>query len=567
MEFRFGQNSEKAEPDPSTVDVISRFYPKTMDEYLNPPKVGDAVSERAENARWERLLEIAKSSDDTRPVLTSEYAHCMGNALGNLKEYWDEIYSNPRMLGGFIWDWVDQGYRRRAANGKSYFAYGGDFGDQPNSGAFCLNGVIFADRTYSAKYNQVKKIYQPFKVLGLYLKPGNVQIQMVNRNNFLDISEFECRWSVITNGKIFQSGITPELSIPAGETGIVSIPIKIFKPEAGAEYYLMVSLHLKKASNWANAGFELGFEQLKLDIQTPPLVLTNHSKDPAINFLSERDSLVKVTGKNFVVKFSKNKGGLNSWKINGGEMLVEGPIFQAYRAYTDNDKGFGNWLAKDWKNAGLENLKREVKSFNITGSSKNSLTLEVEVKCLAKTGYFIQKSIYTVYGDGSMDVKNKFEPFGDLPYLPRMGLSMQLSKQLESFVWYGHGPYENYADRKDCTPTGLWNSTVTEQYVPYPRPQECGNKEGVRWLSLTDAKGKGLKVISEDIMSVSALHYSVEDLDKASNTWELNPREAVVLSLDAFQMGLGNSSCGPGVLKKYSPEKRAYDLNFILMPL
>jgi beta-galactosidase len=193
--------------------------------------------------------------------------------------------------------------------------------------------------------------------------------------------------------------------------------------------------------------------------------------------------------------------------------------------------------------------------------------LEVQASYKAKTGHILHNAIYTIYGDGSIEIQNRFEPFGDLPDLPRMGITMQLSGQLEQLQWFGHGPYENYADRKDCTPIGLWKSTVTEQYVPYPRPQECGNKEGVRWLSLTDADGKGIQVSTDDVMAASALHYTVNDLDKASNTWELTPREAVVLSLDAFQMGLGNSSCGPGVLKKYAPEKRIYALNLLFKPL
>jgi len=557
-EFRIG-TAAPVDNDPSTVDVISRFYPKTMDEYLNPAKEGDAVSERAENARWERLLELARDNNDTRPVMTSEYAHCMGNALGNLREYWDEMYSNPRMLGGFIWDWVDQGIRRTAPNGKSYFAYGGDFGDKPNSGAFCLNGVVFPDRTYSAKYLQVKKIYQPFRMEGVSLKPGSVAVRFTNYQHYYDLSVYECRWAVVSYGKTLESGIVRLPSIAPGASEVVNVPVK----PVTAESYLRVSLHLKQHEDWAWKGFELGFESFQLEVPAEPEVLQDHSQDAALQVV-EKDSNLLVSGVGFSMAFVKNATVMYSWIVSGREMLVQGPVFQAYRAYTDNDKGFGNWLAKDWKTAGLDVLKPELKSFKLLSQNKNSLSFEVQVDY---SGKFTHHALYTVYGDGTLSIKNLFEPKGALPVLPRLGIALQLASDLENLQWYGNGPLENYSDRKDCTPIGRWKSTVTEQYVPYPRPQECGNKEGVRWLNLTDAKGKGLKVTTTDEMSFSALHYTVQDLDKAKNTWELTPRQAVVLSLDAFQMGLGNSSCGPGVLKKYSPTTKSYTLNITLNPL
>ena len=566
MEFRYGKAAEKQEPDPFTVDVISRFYPKTTSEYLNPAKAGDVNSERAENARWEILLDLARSNVDNRPVMTSEYAHCMGNALGNLKEYWDDIYSHPKMLGGFIWDWVDQGIRRKAVNGKTYFAYGGDFGDKPNSGAFCLNGVVFADRTFSAKYYQVKKIYQPFKISAVNLVPGNTRIKLENRNHFSDMTMFETRWSVIYDGKIIQTGLISGNSIPAGESLEFSVPVKSMKNASGNKHFLKISIHLKESALWAENGYEIGFEQFILELPEEKTKTVNHLSDPKIAIENSADTSVSVIGKNFSMLFSREKGGLVSWKVNKRENIVSAPVLQVYRAYTDNDKGFGNWLAKDWKNAGLDKPLKEVISFRIIEKSKNCLTLETEIKYSVTTGYFIHNTTYLVYGDGSFDVKNRFEPFGDLPDLPRLGVAMKFSGQLENFSWFGNGPWENYSDRKDCTPLGFWRSTVTEQYVPYPRPQECGNKEGVTMLSLTDLKGLGIMVNSELPMSVSALHYTVDDLENAKNTWELNPGDEVVLSLDAFQMGLGNSSCGPGVLKKYSPEKRAYDLNYTMSP-
>lgn len=553
-EFRLGATSN-VDNDPATVDVISRFYPKTMDEYLNPPKAGDAVSERAENARWERLLELAQDKNDNRPVMTSEYAHSMGNALGNLREYWEEMYSNPRMLGGFIWDWVDQGIRRTAANGKSYFAYGGDFGDRPNSGAFCFNGIVFSDRTYSAKYPQLKKIYQPFDLRLIKWMPQTVQV--LNRNHFQDLSAYECRWEVVSNGKTLESGTIALSSVLPGDSAMVVIPAQ----KTSKECSLKVSLHLKQDELWANKGFEVGFESFWLEKREK--VLKTHDKDASIQVV-QTDSMLVVNGKTFRMAFEKNAKALTSWVVNKRELLVQGPVLQAYRAYTDNDKGFGNWLAKDWKNAGLDQLQAKLQGFKILEQSKNKLRLEVQV---AYSGKILHEAVYTIYGDGTLQLENRFVPTAELPVLPRLGIGMHLTAELEHLQWYGRGPWENYADRKDATPMGLWTSTVTEQYVAYPRPQECGNKEDATWLSLSDAKGKGLKVVAADKMSFSALHYTVQDLEKAKNTWELEARKAVVLSLDAFQLGLGNSSCGPGVLKKYAPAEGTHTLTVTLNPI
>jgi beta-galactosidase len=579
-----GSTTSKPMNDPASVDVISRFYPRTLDEYLNPSKAGDVSSERAENARWERLLSIARDPSDTRPVLTIEYAHCMGNALGNLREYWEEIYSHPRMLGGFIWDWVDQGIRRTTPDGKTYFAYGGDFGDKPNSGAFCLNGVVFADRTYSAKYLQVKKIYQPFVVEGKSLKPGGVKLVFTNRQHFSDLNLFECRWAVICEGDTLQAGLSELPSIGSGTFKLQPLPVKDFQSVYGKDYFLRVSLHLKQNESWAKKGFEVGFEQFPLTVKTMKPVKTEEKVLFDLQ-VDENDSVLQVVGKEFSMTFHKDVRGWTSWKVNGKELLVEGPVFQACRAATDNDKGFGNWLAKDWKNAGLDALTPTFKEFTILGKSNTSIIVHLKNQYTAKTGYFVHGMTFTVFEDGRLMFRNNFEPFGNLPDLPRMGVRLQLASGMEKLQWYGHGPLENYADRKDCTPLGLWTSTVTDQYVPYPRPQECGNKEGVRWLSLSDENGDGIRLNNSPVgtldkkqvgtpdnkqldryPSASVLHYTMEDLSKAKTTGQLTPRPAVVLSLDAFQLGLGNSSCGPGVLLKYAPVQQPYFMETIFQP-
>lgn len=407
-------------PDPSTVDVISRFYPRVMEEYLNPGIPEGSDQERAENARWERLLDIASRTGDRctwvgsdggpRPVLTSEYAHCMGNALGNFKEYWDEINSNPRMLGGFIWDWVDQGIiKKETVNGKMVekVLYGGDFGDKPNLHAFCMNGVVMSDRTLTPKYYEVQTIYGEAAKIG-------------------------------------------------GETAEHAIPQPLpYKPKKLKDRPLSAEL-----------------------IQ-----------------------------------------------------LVSNISPQVFRAPTDNDKSFGNWLAKDWKRCGLDTLTIPVtvEQFN------NELTFTFEIP-------------------------------DSLPPLPRLGILIELPRDYEQLSWYGRGPWDNYPDRKESCPIGLWKSTVSQQYVHYPRPQDSGNHEDCTMVELKTKKGKTLHIEAVDNpFSFSALPYSAQYLASKTHDFELEDQGKTYLSIDCAVMGLGNSSCGPGVLKKYTIDKnRHYQLKIKL---
>ena len=404
----------QGEPDPSTVDVISRFYPRVMQEYLNPGIPEGSDKERAENARWERLLEIANKTGDRctwvgsdggpRPVLTSEYAHCMGNALGNFKEYWDEINSHPRMLGGFIWDWVDQGIiKKEEVRGQMVekVLYGGDFGDKPNLHAFCMNGVVMSDRTLTPKYYEVQAVY----------------------------------------------GSGPKT-----------------------------------------------FAETKVDYKPKT------SKDKAMP--AYIDAIMKTARA------------------------------QVFRAPTDNDKSFGNWLAKDWKRCGLD-----------------TLTIPMKVE---KQGH--EMTFTFTLPDG-------------LPEIPRIGIRLELPRDYEQLTWYGRGPWDNYPDRKVSCPIGLWKSTVSQQYVHYPRPQDSGNHEDCRMVELKTKKGQTLRIEAVDkAFSFSALPYSAQYLASKTHDYELEEEGKTFLSIDCAVMGLGNSSCGPGVLKKYTIDRtKKYQLKLRIL--
>ena len=520
-------------PDPVTVDVISRFYTRLKQDYLNPGIPEGEDKERAENARWERLLEIAERDNDNRPVMTSEYAHSMGNALGNFQEYWNEIYSHPRMLGGFIWDWVDQGIYKQLPDGRTMVAYGGDFGDKPNLKAFCFNGIVRSGRETTPKYWEVKQVYSPIslgfirgKVEKEVLKGSRLTV--TNRHHHVGLENYRCLYTLLKNGRSARQGeiILPEVA--PGQATDVALPD--FRIDTEADVRLHERLVLRKDRLWAKAGHEVAAFRFALNEAMMAMTDRRPLKPLAIGESPRHD----VLG------------------------MLSGLRMQAFRAPTDNDKSFGNWLAKDWKNHRLDApvVRTIVPLCDTTRADGIPHQYKVEKYCYEK-GAIVVTTDYLTYTDGTVDIEQNYRFEGELPELPRLGLNFMLGEQYGNISWYGRGPIESYPDRKEATYIGRWESTLEEQYTPYPRPQDGGNHEEVTDLRLTDHRGRGIRISAIDTpFSFSALPYTAEDLAGATHDCELVPRKQVVVSIDAAVLGLGNSSCGPGVLKKYAIEKK-----------
>ncbi len=559
-----GAQGVDGNPDPTTVDIISRFYPRVQAEYLNPGIKEGEDKERAENARWERLLSIAQRDNDTRPVLTSEYAHAMGNAMGNFGEYWDEIYSHPRMAGGFIWDWVDQGIIRVRHDGKTEVSYGGDFGDKPNLKAFCMNGVVFADRSLNPKYNEVKTVYAPIgiKLISYDKDNGKVEIEITNRNHHTGLDQYEFTATPVVNGRI---GKPMKISVPnlaPGESG--KIEVNINKPKQEGDLRLNVAVTLRDNTLWAPAGHEVVMRQLDLNPDLMASVKTDVKKAAKPTTAEDAD-LIKVRGKNFEVAWDKNDGNLSNLSYYGSPIL-KGSQFQAFRAPTDNDKSFGNWLAKDWEKHNIATPTIKCKSIKVN-ESEDCTIIESEQEYSYLEGKINVESEYRVYGDGTIDLIQTYDREGNLPELPRLGSVLIADSKYSHVDWLGYGPTENYPDRLESSSIGRWTANADDLYTHYPRPQDSGNLESVAEISITDKAGKGLRVTAlESPISASALPYSVEDISAVAHDCDLKKNENIFLSLDAAVMGLGNSSCGPGVLKKYSIAPGKHTLKVRISP-
>ena len=513
-------------PDPSSVDVISRFYPRTQDEYLNPG-VADNNMERPENARWERLLSIARDTMDNRPVLTSEYAHAMGNALGNFQEYWDEIYSHPRMLGGFIWEWADEGIEARQPlpqplpregsseslpsgrlEGVPYIAYGGDFGDYPNLKAFCIKGIVDSYRNTTPKYEEVKQVYAPI---------------------YFERREERGERKENTHDEMAVGNIVVKKHDPHFDLNTITVK------EEKRNGYRYVTASLKEATSWAPKGHVIARAQFKTHPQPLP-----------------KGGESKKSSPNNRIQYPLPKQGGQGWVS-----------LHAFRAPTDNDKGFGNWIAKDWKQQGLDNLRDSI----VNDSTHIYKTANGQIRMTV--------SITEASPRGGLEGVFSFTPEGQLPPLPCLGITLKLPKELQNIEYLGRGPWDNYPDRHAAALVDIYKSTVSEQYFHYPRPQDSGNHDDVQWLKITDDKGHGWLIEAEasprggmeGVFSFSALPYSVQQLYNATHDYELKEEDCVWLNLDCAVMGLGNSSCGPGVLTKYAIPQRPHTLRLRFTPL
>ena len=517
----WGNNEQR---DSSCVDVVSTMYPTV-----------------------ERLIAEGQRTDDPRPFFMCEYAHAMGNGPGNLKEYWETIYTYPRLLGGCVWEWVDHGITRTTARGERWFAYGGDFGDVPNDGNFCIDGLNFPDRIPHSGLIELKKVLEPVAVEPVDLARGIIKI--VNRFDFASLRQFAGAWSIQCDGQTLAQGALPVLEIPAGSMQQILLPYTLPAGRPGAEYWLQVSFTQAEDTPWAPRGYEVAWAQFPLPVATPAApVLALHDMPPLA--VAETVDEIAITGEAFTLRFDKRLGTIGGWEFQGQTLLTGGPRLHVWRAPTDNDAH----IANEWRKAGLDRAQHRIDRAVLVQTLPQAVVIEVDDVLGATTvlPVFACTYRYTIYGSGDVVISTHITPRrADLPHLPRLGLQMRLPGEFDRLAWYGRGPHESYSDRKESARMGVYRGTVQEQYVPYIMPQENGNKADVRWAAVTDARGAGLLVTGMPLLNVSAHHYTTEDFTRARHTFELQRRDETTLNLDYRQGGLGSNSCGPGPLEEY----------------
>ena len=504
----------------------------------------------------------------TMPLILCEYAHAMGNSVGNLQDYWDIIEKYPSLQGGHIWDWVDQGLYNKTDDGKFYWAYGGDLAPEgtPSSANFCMNGLIAADRTLKPHIHEVKRVYQNMAFRLLDYHEGLVELR--NKFFFTNLNDFDFTWRLEGNGEVLAQGRIDNVDLPAQQTGIFRTQFPTIHSTEGVEYYLNFYASQKRDEGLLKAGTQLASEQVKLPFYkavTPKAASGNVTA-------SDSEALLVLTAGNVSVGFDKATGALCSFKEGKEEMIKEALRPNFWRPVTDNDMGNDmNKTLRPWREAG-----RGVKltSLEKTALDKDSYEVVSHYRLpeeVAGSEFIVR---YRFSPRGSLDVNCTFIPANDtLPLMPRMGVSITLNKQYDQMAWLGRGPHENYCDRNGSSFVGLYKGSVAEQYFAYDRPQENGNKTDVRWMSLTDLKGNGLMVIGAPTISGSAYLFPTEDLDEPGtrksqrHISDIQPKDMVTWNIDFKQMGVGgDTSWGAYPHQPYLIPARKMEFSFRLCP-
>ena len=542
-------------------------------QYERNNDISDIGCRQYPSVAW--VQNVATGTADVKyPYHINEFAHSMGNALGNFAQYWQSMDSTNFFIGGAIWDWVDQSLWNWTADGTRYLASGGNFGDKPNDGQFVMNGILNGDRSPKPQYYEVKKVYQNLYTTLVGMQDSRVIVQLFNRNYYEPVS-YDARWTLLADGEEIRSGRfeTGALAPRTKENHALSIgPL----PE-GKECYLNLSYTLQENLPWAEEGFEACKEQLFLQKGTP--VIATPAKGRALKtFVDDKTGHLVVKGRRFRAEFDAIDGSLSRLKYRGRDVIVpgQGPRLNAFRALVNNDA----WYYEDWFAQGLHNLQHKaVSTLSVNEQPDGTVTIDVDIVSQAPNGAHLDGSsasatcrivedpdststmqftshvIWTVARDGSLTLRSHITSDKPDLVLGRLGYILQVPARLGRLTYYGRGPEENYSDRYTCAFVGIHSGRVSDQVGNYTKPQDMANHEQVRWAALTrarrgvvfEAAANSLRQSDSGtpVLSLQALPYRAVDLVEAAHAYELPAPGDTWLCLDAAVTGLGGASCGP----------------------
>lgn len=559
-------------------------------QYERNNSIVDMGSNQYPSIGWTRGA-VKGTYDLKYPFHISEYAHSMGNACGNLIDYWDAIESTNFFCGAAIWDWVDQSmYNYDKKTGERYLAYGGDFGDTPNDGQFVMNGIVFGDLEPKPQYYEVKKVYQNVGVKAIDAEKGVFEI--FNKYYFKNLSEYAVKWSLYENGQEVESGNVALNDLAARRKMNITVPYQYDNLKKDAEYFVKIQFLLKEKMPWADKDFVVAEEQIFVKNAIRPTIAEVAAKAGEIQYIDSPSNIKTVKGDNFEAKFDANTGTIYSLVYGKETVIAEGngPKLDALRAFTNND----NWFYSQWFERGLHNLAHKAKNSKIitkedgtivlaftvesqapnaakiiggTSSGKNSIE-ELKDKPFGENDFkFTTNQIWTVYQDGSIELQASITSNQSGLILPRLGYVVKVPQQYANFTYYGRGPIDNYADRKSGQFIEQHKNTVAGEFVNFPKPQDMANHEDVRWCALTNESGNGAIFIATDRLSTSALPYSAVDMILASHPYQLPTAGDTYLHLDLAVTGLGGNSCGQGApLEQDRVSAGHNNMGFIIRP-
>lgn len=570
-------------------NALHAFDPSRPIQYERNNNIVDMGSNQYPSIGWTREA-VKGKMNIVYPFHISEYAHSMGNAAGNLIDYWNAIESTNFFIGAAIWDWADQAlWNVDSKNGKRYMAYGGDFGDRPNNHTFCMNGIMFPDHTPKPQYFEVKKVYQNVAIRML----ENGEIEIFNKRYFKSLYDLDVRVSLWENGKQVDSYYMPGMNIAPRAAKSFKLKFDVSNFKADKEYFVKVQLLLKKDMPWAKRGYVQMEEQMLLKDAVKAVLLINAAKNSQKVVVKENreKSVTEIKGDGFYISFNNNTGVFDN-VVYGNTIVFEkgsSMTLSAFRAPVDNDV----WAWKRWFALGLYDLKDEVLSFVSKKNNDGTVVLQYIVRTQAKhlgsriknednsftvqdderelgvnDFHFISNRIWTIYPDGSVELNSSVTGSNANTMLARIGYMLQLPSELKNYTYYGRGPWNNYNDRRTSAFIQQYSSSVAEQFVSFPKPQDMANREEVRWAALTNDAGNGVIFVNTAGLSTSALPWNDVELTEAAHPHNLPVSSGTWLHLDAKVNGLGGNSCGQGgPLEKDLVKSGDNTVSFIMRPV
>lgn len=482
-----------------------------------------------------------------KPYFMCEYAHAMGNAVGNLREYWKVMEGSKMGVGGCIWDWVDQSIysydaiknNKLTVNGFPAYITGFDC-PGPHQYNFVNNGLVNGDRAWSAELDEVKRIYQ---WVDFDLNKDSHQVKLTNKYLDRNLDQFYLKWTLLADGKPVQNGMVKKLNCAAGATQTVNLK---YNPAAyaGQELFLNIGLYTKKATDWCNADYPVAEFQQQLAQRTEVLAAVDNTKAEALHATKNADGGYTYANGKQTVTFDR-QGNITVWSYDGKNLFMpeSGPRFDRYR-WIENDEPM-----EAYGNASTDNgVKEQTATFQLSGDGKKA-TVDV-----TQNGNFCKATYkYTIYANGTIDLTSSYEAQGD--GARRLGFSLNFPSELSKVRYYARGPRASYIDRLDGEDFGIYEASVNDMYEPFAHPQSNGNHIGLRWFTLTNNEGNGVKVETAGDVAFSLIPWTESELRTARHEWELPTSDRIVAHFDAIQRGLGNHSCGPGPMTQYEIQK------------
>ncbi|MFT3785126.1 MAG: glycoside hydrolase family 2 TIM barrel-domain containing protein [Tepidisphaeraceae bacterium] len=555
--WSYGNEAGPGENFAASRDAVKAIDTSRPTHYEGNSNYADVVSEMYPS--HDHVADQARSRDP-KPFFMCEYAHAQGNAEGGLREYWDLVDANPRLIGGCIWDFVDQGLRLPSTTGKSplgedfFFGYGGDFGDTPNDGLSSMDGLISSDRKEGSDIAEVKVAYQPVAFSADNAASGTITLK--NKHRFTTLAGMTLTWTVTADGEVVQQGTLPAPAVEPMAEQAVTLPLRSMESKPGRKYWLTVSLSLTDTSAWAPAGHVVAKGQFPLP-ETPSAAAAIDSFAEVKT--TEEAASISVQAAKIAARFDRTTATLADLSIDGQAMLTGSPELQVYRAPGDNDV----WVDGVWRRYRFEDLKPGASSVRVQPVRAGVVRVVAERTWnAAQDVLFTENTVYTFFGDGTIDVAVQMECNHDSITLPREGVRMMLPAMLDRVTWFGRGPGATYPDRTLAGLFGRYTSSVNDLYEQYARPQTMGNHADTSWVALTDAAGRGVLFSSPESFAFTASHFTEQDLSHKKHPTELKARPDVVLSLDAATLGLGSASCGPRTLPPYQIKSTPRTLHY-----